>query len=300
MAVVVMLAGCATAYKKSGLTGGYGETRIDSNHYMVYFNGNGYASEDRVWYFWIYRCAQLTREQGFAYFSVTPVQSNLNKTAFAPEQAGHLYAAVLDGDAQGHAIEVHSSGGGGGGFIYVPGAVIRTWHSKAIIAMYGANVPPRTVVLQAQSVLDLLAGYIKTNGSSAAPLRDAIYEQSAYALAPDNRLVNIHQYLLARRSVPFANPYSKAFVSSSNPPPPPPAPPPLPAMASTSASSTGMPGADADAARAQNAATQTGCGVVQPNGDSTYTAPCGSYDVVIRCDSGKCQPVHTIKARSDT
>lgn len=61
-----------------------------------------------------------------------------------------------------------------------------------------------------------------------------------------------------------------------------------------------MSSGDADAAKAQNAATQMGCGVVQANGDSTYTAPCGSYDVLIRCDSDKCQPMHTIKTRSDT
>ena len=34
----VMLAGCATGYQKSGITGGYGDTKIDDSHYLVFFN----------------------------------------------------------------------------------------------------------------------------------------------------------------------------------------------------------------------------------------------------------------------
>lgn len=44
MFMAVALIGCATGYTKSGLTGGYGETKIDDGHYVVYFNGNGYAT----------------------------------------------------------------------------------------------------------------------------------------------------------------------------------------------------------------------------------------------------------------
>lgn len=48
--------------------------------------------------------------------------------------------------------------------------------------------------------------------------------------------------------------------------------------------------------RAQSAANQIGCGAVRPSDGSTFTASCGSYDVVIDCDGGSCHPTHTVKA----
>lgn len=295
----VMLAGCATGYQKSGITGGYGDTKIDDSHYLVFFNGNGYASKDRVWYFWIYRCAQLTQERGYTYFSIDPVQSNINKTAFDPEQPGRLYPAVLDGDADGRLVDVR--GGGGGGFIYVPGGSITTWHSKAVVAMYRDDVPQRKVFMRAQLVLDMLADYIKTSGSSTPPSHSAIFEQSSFALAPDNQIVNIHQYLLAHpRTAPAdTNALTQRRTGWLSPPPAnpgmalAPALPPAPSVpaspAYTDSPSTTM---------AQGVANQMGCGAVQANGNATYTAACGSYSVFISCEDGHCRPLHTIEAKS--
>jgi hypothetical protein len=50
---------------------------------------------------------------------------------------------------------------------------------------------------------------------------------------------------------------------------------------------------------AQNVATQMGCGTVQPNGDSTFVASCGTYSVVIGCDGGQCRPMHTVNVKKD-
>ncbi len=47
---------------------------------------------------------------------------------------------------------------------------------------------------------------------------------------------------------------------------------------------------------AQGVANQLHCNAVRPNGDTTFTASCGSYDVVIDCDGGKCHPMHTVNA----
>jgi hypothetical protein len=303
MLLIMMLASCATAYQKSGLTGGYGETKIDDSHYVVYFNGNGYTNKDRVWYFWVYRCAQLTLEKGFFYFSIEPVQSNMNKTGFTPGPTEHLYAAVLDDDADAHVINVSHSGGGGarGGYstIYVPGGTIVTWHSRAIVAMYNDAIPQKKVVWRAQSVLDALAGYIRTNGSSSPPLRTTIMEQSAYAVGPDRRVVNIHQYLLD-------HPPGSPIVADSN----------LSQQegASSSAALSEKPGSSpatlfpaspiapansATASQAQGVANQLGCGKVQANGDLRFVASCGSYSVLIGCDGGQCRPLHTVKEAGD-
>lgn len=50
---------------------------------------------------------------------------------------------------------------------------------------------------------------------------------------------------------------------------------------------------------AQSIATQLGCGAVQANGATTFVAPCGSYSVLIDCDSGQCRPMHTLNVKHD-
>lgn len=325
--VVAMLAGCATGYQKRGLTGGYSETRVDDSHYIVHFDGNGYASKDRVWYFWIYRCAQLTVEKGYAYFSLEPVQTSMNKpTSFdADDDQGHAYLAVLTGDADGHLIDVHTGGGGGhgGGFIYIPGGAgtVVTWHSKAVVAMYGDNVPPKTFVVRAQSVLDLLGEYIKSGGVSVPPDRASIANAATYGMAPDDTVVNVHQYLLThvgRSAAADASAYTVPSYAiqpgraGTAVPPPPPAPLPRSAAASDSMSSAApapiapvtalaakAAALNAYPSLAQTVAGQLGCGAVQPNGYATYVASCGSYSVVISCDGDQCRPMHTINARKD-
>jgi hypothetical protein len=328
---VTMLAGCATAYQHRGLTGGYRDTKVDDSHYIVYFDGNGYASKDRVWYFWIYRCAQLTREKGYTYFALMPIQSSMKQTAFDPDEGGHASPAVLVGDADGRLIDVH--GGGGGGFIYVPGGAVVTWHSKAVVAMYGDDVPPRTFVLNAQSVQDALAEYIQSNGSSTPPDRTSIAAAATFAVAPDNTVVNVHQYLLAHvRPATAPSPYADhalpyaigpsrngaatppLAVSPAPPAPPqspvvpavPPSPPvdvaraaPVPAATPATALGDEATALNERPAMAQSVARQMGCGMVQPNGNATYVASCGSYSVLIGCDGDQCRPLHTINLKSD-
>jgi len=67
----------------------------------------------------------------------------------------------------------------------------------------------------------------------------------------------------------------------------------------TNVSTAGAQLASADVSsltQAQNAASQIGCSAVRPNGNNTFIASCGSYDVMIDCDGGKCHPTHTVKA----
>jgi hypothetical protein len=50
---------------------------------------------------------------------------------------------------------------------------------------------------------------------------------------------------------------------------------------------------------AQSVANQLGCGAVQANGATTFIAPCGTYSVLIDCDSGQCRPMHTVNVKHD-
>jgi hypothetical protein len=62
--------GCATAYKPTGLTGGFEETKLGENLYQVRFQGNGYTTHGRVAQLLLRRCAELTLENGFRYFAI--------------------------------------------------------------------------------------------------------------------------------------------------------------------------------------------------------------------------------------
>jgi hypothetical protein len=50
---------------------------------------------------------------------------------------------------------------------------------------------------------------------------------------------------------------------------------------------------------AQTVASQMGCGAVQTNGATTFIASCGTYSVLIDCDSGQCRPMHTVNVKHD-
>ena len=64
VALAVLMTSCATPYMPNLLLGGgYSDHRIDDNHYQVMFDGNGLATSDHVWYFWFYRCAELTKDR---------------------------------------------------------------------------------------------------------------------------------------------------------------------------------------------------------------------------------------------
>lgn len=224
--VLLAIAGCATGYVSRGFSGGYSEDRIDASHYIVSFDGNGYASQDRVWYFWIYRCAQLTREKGFTYFTVG--KNLYRKSSYDGETEGaRLQPAVLtdrDMDRRTGAGHGYRFTDTAGGYIYI--APVRTWHSSAEVSMYKYDLPEQTLLLKAQSVLDELGAYVRSNGKAAAPSRLDVLERASYIVESDHRLVYLWSYLHKHSDALRVPPYLRApGVLPPMPPPPPPPPP---------------------------------------------------------------------------
>jgi len=78
MFTVFVLQGCATPYQKSGLRGGYSETRLDENVFKVSFNGNANTGGNRVYDFTLLRSAELALRHEYKYFVI--VDSNSYKT----------------------------------------------------------------------------------------------------------------------------------------------------------------------------------------------------------------------------
>lgn len=173
VAIVVTgaLGGCATGYQKLGLGGGFSERRISDTAYYVAFAGNGYASRERVHWFWMYRCAELTLEKNHSLFVISPVKRT-SRSAF-PE-ARFLPAAYGDGGG-GRFVR---TGHGGGSVIYLPGApvTVTTWTSSANILMYDRPLPQEMAdAWDAEAVRDALAPYVKSGGNAPLPVAKDVY-----------------------------------------------------------------------------------------------------------------------------
>lgn len=79
--VVSFLIECSpsTPYQSRRFTGGYEETQLDSSKFIISFRGNGYTSYERVSDFCLLRCAEVSKDHGFAYFLMAD-EKHLPKT----------------------------------------------------------------------------------------------------------------------------------------------------------------------------------------------------------------------------
>lgn len=66
----LLLAGCATPYQRTGATGGFSETRLQENVFTVNFRGNGHCGRERAQDFAMLRCAEVTLDNGFLFFTI--------------------------------------------------------------------------------------------------------------------------------------------------------------------------------------------------------------------------------------
>jgi hypothetical protein len=183
----LLVGACASPYGRNTLIGGYSDKKIDATHYQVMFDGNGYTSKDRVWYFWFYRCAELTKEKGYAYFEMeAPYKTSWLDT----NDEGAWSDAVYRPDDEAGLILAHGGGGGGGarggGTVYYGGvSSVTTWHSNAVIGMFNWPAPPSVhVAYRAQSILDDLKPYIAANGETTPMSRDQIANRAAIVVTP--------------------------------------------------------------------------------------------------------------------
>jgi len=166
------LAGCTSPYGENTLFGGYRTEKLDASHWLVKYDGNGNTPREQVWAYWIYRCAEVTKQNGYGYFAMLPADWKPSK-APAPAAANAAPAAWRDASPEGlrarsatwragddpGRVQVRS----GGGYVvtYIPGYTTTSWHTKGVAAMFNAPATPdATLVLSAQSVLDDLGPYV--------------------------------------------------------------------------------------------------------------------------------------------
>lgn len=177
----LMTTSCATGYGARGITGGYTDEKIDETHYHVKFDGNGHASEERVWSFWIYRCAELTRAKGFTHFTIQRPGEKVGRADTAPGMRRAAYTVGADGRA------VPTQVGYTYVPIFIPGGTTTSWHSDAVIAMFNDPLPDDLWVLRAESVMATLANYVKSNGEKATAVdRQEVFRRAA-TMKPSER-----------------------------------------------------------------------------------------------------------------
>jgi hypothetical protein len=163
VAALTTLAGCATPYQSAGMTGGYRSRQIDDQTFHVEFGGNGYTSREMVHKYFMYRCAELTRQQGFKYFMIIPA---------ALTGARSTTNDLVRGSGFDHRLmqKVHSTapiiiyGGGWGG--------ATKWTNSADIRMFNddAVMPVKVAGWDATEVIDQLGPYVLSNGKTAADI----------------------------------------------------------------------------------------------------------------------------------
>lgn len=144
LASTVVLFGCAVAtpYQPSGFTGGYSEAPLSEHSYKVVFGGNGHASAERIWSFWIYRCAELTREKGYAAFAVLPPERKPAKKAEAAPSPS------------------------------IPGPTITRYSAGGTIVFFNPPYPAeQRNLLDAQKILETLKPYVESDGQAPVPVR---------------------------------------------------------------------------------------------------------------------------------
>ena len=67
---LILFCSCSTRYKPEGFTGGYEQLQLSENMFRVSFRGNGYTKKQKATDFCLLRCAELTENNGFKYFSI--------------------------------------------------------------------------------------------------------------------------------------------------------------------------------------------------------------------------------------
>jgi hypothetical protein len=124
----LLLGGCMTAYQPRGATGGYADQKLADRTFRVSFYGNGNTLRDRVFRSWLYRCAELTVQNGYdSFYILGRARQDADGSSYVPP----LQTASTPGDYEATRTGgyvptyVYVPGGGGGGTRYTANGVIR-------------------------------------------------------------------------------------------------------------------------------------------------------------------------------
>lgn len=177
--IVVLLSGCATGYGPNGLFGGYKERKLGEGKFIVSFLGNSNTTEQRVWNYWIYRCAELTSLNGYDYFELLPSKEHANGDEKDRPYQFTMIPSPLEISDTPRIIPVN--------YTYT---TYTTYSSKAIVQMYKNPLPPNAkFVLDAKSIMNQLKPYVDSKGAATPPeKKDILVRAAVEAAIKSNRI----------------------------------------------------------------------------------------------------------------
>lgn len=147
--LLALTSACSTGYHGSGTLGGipfggYSDTRYTANTAEVSFDGNIFTSQATAQNYLLYRCAEVTRNNGYDYFIITSTSTspmNVN-VATRTSYNGYVTEPPKLYTAYNKTESYRSSYISGTGCTY-PGDYCKEQHKVvAIIKMFRGNVPP--------------------------------------------------------------------------------------------------------------------------------------------------------------
>ncbi len=172
--MLAMLAGCATGYGPQGYTGGYTDQRIEDDIYRIKFAGNGLTSKEMVRQYWLYRCAELTRQKGYTHFLLLKageaVPDPVPQTSSAPGASpGYQNTSAGEGDDPLSRLTPAATRSAPI-YITVPGAPVVRYSYEGTVKMVNnlAAYPGRSL-LKADVILKMIGPYIQTAGKTRGP-----------------------------------------------------------------------------------------------------------------------------------
>lgn len=90
LALTLMISSCSTSYKKTGWGGGYSDMALNKDLFQVSFSGNGYTSGATVQKYFLRRCAEITLENGYDYFSFVEKDGGATKETYGEGTSGTI------------------------------------------------------------------------------------------------------------------------------------------------------------------------------------------------------------------
>jgi hypothetical protein len=105
---LLALGGCATGYQPQGFTGGFSETRFDTNVWRVVFNGNARTSNERAADFTLLRCAEIALDHGFSHFVVVDSEKSMTTGSYTTPTQSYTHGNAT-AYRHGNAVTAHGS-----------------------------------------------------------------------------------------------------------------------------------------------------------------------------------------------
>lgn len=94
LTIALYLSGCATGYQDNNLFGGFEETRIKENSWIVRFKGNAYTSASKSADYCLMRCAEVCLENGYSHFILVDSNESTKTSTFTTPQSSHTTGYV--------------------------------------------------------------------------------------------------------------------------------------------------------------------------------------------------------------